>query len=91
LHEALAEYRKEREREIALPSGNIDATGHYLLGLIDALTKDHPDIPLNMLDLSRCKDLIDHWRFRPPSERGDKEPLSATVCRKRLRQLDLFF
>jgi len=91
LHEALADYRKEREKEITLPDGNIDATGHFLLGMVDSLTKVHPDIPLNMLDLSRCKELIDHWRYRPPSERGDKEPLSAKVCRERLRQLDLFF
>lgn len=91
LHEALAEYRKEREKEITLPDGNIDATGHFLLGMVDSLTKIHPNIPLNMLDLSRCKELIDHWRYRPPSERGDKEPLTAKVCRERLRQLDLFF
>lgn len=91
LHKALADYRKDREKEVALPGGNIDATGHFFLGMVDSLTKAHPDIPLNMLDLSRCKELIDHWRNRPPSERGDKEPLSGNVCRKRLRQLDLFF
>jgi integrase len=91
LHEALAEYRKERVKEIALPDGSIDATGHFLVGLVDSLPKVHPDIPLNMLDLARCKELIDHWRYRPPSERGDKAPLSAKVCRERLRQLDLFF
>ena len=91
LYEALAEYRKEREQEITLPDGNIDATGHFLLGMVDSLTKAHPDIPLNMLDLTRCKELLDHWRYRPPSERGDKKPLSAKVCRERLRQLELFF
>ena len=90
-HEALADYRKEREKEVALPDGNIDATGHFLLGMVDSLTKARPDLPLNMLDLARCKELIDHWRYRPPSERGDKQPLSAKVCRERLRQLDLFF
>lgn len=91
LHEALAKYRKEREREVTLPDGNIDATGHYMLGLVETLKKAHPDVPLNMLDLTRCKELIDHWRYRPPSERGDKEPLTAKVCRERLWQLDLFF
>ena len=59
--------------------------------MVDSLTKAHSDIPLNMLDLARCKELFDHWRYRPPSERGDKKPLSAKVCRERLRQLDLFF
>ena len=91
LHEAFADYRKEREREVAVQDSTVDATGHFLLGLVDSLPKAHADIPLNMLDLTRCKEMIDHWRYRPPSERGDKAPLSAKVCRERLRQLDLFF
>jgi hypothetical protein len=68
LHETLADYRKEREKEVALPNGAIDATGHYLLGLVDCLPKAHPNMPLNMLDLGRCKELtrISHT----PIEKG---------------------
>lgn len=95
-HEALTAYRKDRQKSFEMPGGEITQSGHAALSLVDGLIERHADMPLYLLDFSRCNELFAYWINRPNclKKKGAKDPnvpLSRKTCRNHVVELDLFF
>ena len=88
-HEALREYTQKRTADFT-KGGEFDGSGHHILGLIENFEKRQPDLPLAMLDFSRCQEIYDFWRNRPLNLRTD-EPLSLKHCSSHIGELNRFF
>ena len=82
LHEALRRYDEYAKGEQPL--------NHDRHAKIKQLIERSDDVPLAILDISACRNLIDYWRNRPPRHDG-KGNYSAKRSREQLAELDLFF
>ena len=88
-HEALREYAKDRETYFTR-GGEFAGSGHQMIGYIGDFQERQKDVPLAMLDFSRCQELYDFWRDRPPNLRTGK-PLSHKTCKGHIGELTRFF
>jgi hypothetical protein len=88
-HEALREYRKKRTADFT-KGGVFDGSGHHMLGLIENFENRQPNVPLAMLDFSRCQAIYDFWRNRPVNLRTN-QPLSLKHCSSHIGELTRFF
>jgi len=86
LHQAFDAYRALIER-----SAGAEATAweKHRLSVVARLREEHPDEPLDELNLDRCAHLIDHWRNRPDGRNGNR--LSRRTCANFLSELARFF
>ena len=82
------------EDEDQVQRGEVDDLEFDLvMNVFDLCHRYFPSVPWQLPRRQQAEIAASHERqarYRPPSERGEKDPLSVTVCRKRLRQLDLF-
>ena len=88
-HEALREYYQHRKAHFT-KAGEFDGSGHHMLGMIENFQKRQPDVPLAMLDFTRCQEIYDFWKNRPLNLRT-KEPLSKKHCSSHVGELRRFF
>ncbi|TWU18882.1 hypothetical protein [Allorhodopirellula heiligendammensis] len=88
-HDAVREYTKKRIADFT-KGGVFDGSGHHMVGLIENFAKRQPDVPLAMLDFTRCQEIFDFWRNRPINLRSD-EPLSFKHCSSHIGELKRFF
>lgn len=88
-HEAIRDYTKKRTDDFT-KGGQFDGSGHHMLGLIDNFEKRQPDVPLAILDFTRCQEIYDFWRNRPLNLRTE-EPLSLKHCSSHIGELNRFF
>ncbi len=88
-HEAIRDYTKKRTDDFT-KGGQFDGSGHHMLGLIENFEKRQPDVPLAMLDFTRCQEIYDFWRNRPLNMRTE-EPLSLKHCSSHIGELNRFF
>jgi hypothetical protein len=88
-HEAVREYVKKRTADFT-KGGEFDGSGHHMIGLAENLQKRQPDVPLAMLDFTRCQEAYDFWRNRPMNLRS-REPLSLKHCASHVSVLSQFF
>jgi hypothetical protein len=88
-HQALKEYYKHRKAHFT-KAGEFDGSGHYMLGLTENFQKRQPNVPLAMLDFTRCQEIYDFWRNRPLNLRTNK-PLSKKHCSSHIGELKRFF
>ncbi|WP_145346154.1 hypothetical protein [Rosistilla ulvae] len=88
-HEALREYYQHRKAYFT-KAGEFDGSGHHMLGMIDNFQNRQPDVPLAMLDFTRCLEIYDFWKNRPLNLRT-KGPLSKKHCASHVGELRRFF
>ncbi len=88
-HEALRKYYQYRKAHFT-KAGEFDGSGHYMLGLIENFQKRQPNVPLAMLDFTRCQEIYDFWRNRPLNLRTNK-PLSKKHFSSHIGELRRFF
>ena len=88
-HEAVREYVKKRTDGFN-KGDEFDGSGHSMVGLAENFEKRQPDVPLATLDFTRCQEIYDFWRNRPPNLRTGK-PLSFKHCTSHIGELSRFF
>jgi len=88
-HEAVREYVKKRTADFT-KGGEFDGSGHHMIGLAENFEKRQPNVPLAMLDLTRCQEIYDFWRNRPPNLKT-KVPLSIKHCSGHIGELKRLF
>ncbi len=88
-HEALREYYQHRKAHFT-KGGEFDGSGHHMLSMIDNFKNRQPNVPLAMLDFTRCQEIFDFWKNRPLNLRT-KEPLSKKHCSSHVGELRRFF
>ena len=62
LHQGFDSYRAFIEHSAGAEA---TASEKHRLSVVARLREEHPDEPLDELNLDRCAHLIDHWRNRP--------------------------
>lgn len=82
LHEALKKYDEYVKAH--------QPSNHDRHSKIKQLIDRHPDVALAMLNIDRCRELIDYWRAKPPRHDGSGH-YSAKRTREQIRELDSFF
>lgn len=88
-HQAVRAYVKKRTEDFAR-GDDFDGSGHHMVGLAKDFETRQPDVPLAMLDFSRCQEIYDFWRNRPINLKTN-EPLSAKHCSSHIGELNRFF
>ncbi len=88
-HDAVREYVKKRTADFTKGDA-FDGSGHHMIGLAENFLKRQPNVPLAMLDLTRCQEIYDFWRNRP-SNLKTQEPLSFKHCSSHIGELKRFF
>lgn len=86
LHQAFDAYRAFIEH---CAGAEATAWEKHRLSVVARLREEHPDDPLDELNLVRCAHLIDHWRNRPNGRNGNR--LSRRTCANLLSELVRFF
>ncbi|MFO1001149.1 MAG: hypothetical protein U0936_12460 [Planctomycetaceae bacterium] len=88
-HQAVRVYVKKRTDDFAR-GDEFDGSGHHMVGLAKDFETRQPDVPLALLDFSRCQEIYDFWRNRPLNLKTG-QPLSAKHCSSHIGELNRFF
>lgn len=88
-HQAVRAYVKKRIEDFSR-GNDFDGSGHHMIGLAKDFETRQPDVPLAILDFSRCQEIYDFWRNRPANLKTNL-PLSAKHCSSHIGELNRFF